>query len=138
MKVSIPRSGFCVFGLSTYVLSLMSTGCFNPSVGILCFRTSAGHCLPAPQPRFQSLGRDSVFSDSMDHQYPPAKILGFQSLGRDSVFSDSASTSSSMDMATFQSLGRDSVFSDYATTDAAGAAGLVSIPRSGFCVFGLY
>ena len=37
--VSIPRSGFCVFGLDVEEQPDVRYARFNPSVGILCFRT---------------------------------------------------------------------------------------------------
>ena len=61
--------------------------CFNPSVGILCFRTSVRAVGGDDVVQFQSLGRDSVFSDHASRDYPIDDAL-FQSLGRDSVFSD--------------------------------------------------
>ena len=85
--VSIPRSGFCVFGPFQARLQPPVGERFNPSVGILCFRTTTRACTTSRTRWFQSLGRDSVFSD-------------------------------------------DSVIIDW------GQNGMVSIPRSGFCVFG--
>jgi len=112
--VSIPRSGFCVFG----------------PVHDSILRTR--HI------QFQSLGRDSVFSDDGGDNSPVC-IQQFQSLGRDSVFSDiEGSTRVESFSVLFQSLGRDSVFSDRPDRSRERGHSPVSIPRSGFCVFGLY
>ena len=85
--VSIPRSGFCLFGPKDRLPTRKGKDSFNPSVGILSVWTFSG---------------DGRFS----------KVFRFQSLGRDSVCLDSR----------------------LAHRDAAGPA--VSIPRSGFCLFG--
>jgi len=85
---------------------------FNPSVGILLVWTGSG----APE--------------------TPA-LAGFQSLGRDSVSLDAARRTSSVRCRSFQSLGRDSVGLDWHVRGQRADACLVSIPRSGFCWFGL-
>jgi len=109
-RVSIPRSGFCLFIHGSSV--------------------SLGRC----SIWFQSLGRDSVCS------YPAVSVnftvsVKFQSLGRDSVCSYCHHNNSSCLAVLFQSLGRDSVCS-YLNANPHHALFLaVSIPRSGFCLF---
>ena len=113
--------------------------------------------------KFQSLGRDSVCLDSGNllvplgniivsiprsgfclfglHQMEPSpdERAMFQSLGRDSVCLDARMVRGVLSGAvTFQSLGRDSVCLDAETIEGATGIGVVSIPRSGFCLFGLH
>ena len=71
---------------------------------------------PDPLPRttrvqFQSLSRDSVYSNPT---YAADRLcaLTFQSLSRDSVYSNSVSRSSRRRIFSFQSLSRDSVYSN--------------------------
>ena len=86
---------------------------------------------------FQSLSRDSVCLD----KYPDDcsdNAPEFQSLSRDSVCLDPTHDVNSVQNPSFQSLSRDSVCLDPAArkpkwTPAPG----VSIPESGFCLFGL-
>ncbi len=109
-RVSIPRSGFCLFILQHRRRAVEHYESFNPSVGILFVHTGGG-------------GDDTCF---------PA---GFQSLGRDSVCSYRSTITTTSSLAMFQSLGRDSVCSYPAIRAHHPRPGLVSIPRSGFCLF---
>jgi len=61
--VSIPRSGFCWFGLGIQDAVLPILDCFNPSVGILLVWTTPTKTPTATPELFQSLGRDSVGLD---------------------------------------------------------------------------
>ena len=81
---------------------------FNPSVGILFCRTRRRKHRSCVHGLFQSLGRDSVLSNST----PP----GTRPTAR-----------------SFQSLGRDSVLSNHAIPPFQKQYSVVSIPRSGFC-----
>jgi len=112
--------------------------------------------------KFQSLGRDSVGLDTMSVGYisyhllvsiprsgfcwfGPGRLHGgggrrdeFQSLGRDSVGLDCTDRPERIRrIAQFQSLGRDSVGLDATLSSARLRPSAVSIPRSGFCWFGL-
>ena len=61
---------------------------FNPSVGILFCRTSPIRNEARRSDGFQSLGRDSVLSNSFPSVELPSINHAFQSLGRDSVLSN--------------------------------------------------
>ena len=112
LTVSIPRSGFCVFGPFLLVCCSPTFSCFNPSVGILCFRTKHDLRAIPGRARFN----------------PSVGILCFRTEASVRVFHRAVM---------FQSLGRDSVFSDDRVPEHHDELGIVSIPRSGFCVFGL-
>ena len=63
IAVSIPRSGFCWFGLAEMDRRRGGGGRFNPSVGILLVWTLSEGPVPIQSCEFQSLGRDSVGLD---------------------------------------------------------------------------
>jgi len=111
MAVSIPRSGFCWFGLE------------------LRFRRLRLPIVSIPRSGFCWFGRMEVCTR-------PTLSLLFQSLGRDSVGLDFASVAFSFFPFLFQSLGRDSVGLDLCQSRITQSATSVSIPRSGFCWFG--
>jgi len=83
-SVSIPRSGFCWFGLPSPLVEAKYGDSFNPSVGILLVWTRSRSSSVTGNGKFQSLGRDSV---GLDIVYPLLALFSilFQSLGRDSV-----------------------------------------------------
>jgi len=110
-QVSIPRSGFCWFGLE---LGLPDAGCTVS---------------------FQSLGRDSVGLDEIQQNLGHAE-LRFQSLGRDSVGLD-AIKEMLVKLDFHVSIPRSGFcWFGQAVARAVLVQREVSIPRSGFCWFG--
>ena len=91
-----------------------------------------------PWPPFQSLSRDSVCLDREIVENIRDGITKFQSLSRDSVCLDSMVSWYSSQSAQFQSLSRDSVCLDSTWMLGTGSCSMVSIPESGFCLFGLH
>ncbi len=112
-RVSIPRSGFCLFKRSPQAARLVLECGFNPSVGILFVQAEAADW------RCSQCGS---FNPSVGILFVQACMLHCKRL------------SSSL----FQSLGRDSVCSSCKKRPFDLVVRLVSIPRSGFCLFKLW
>jgi len=134
---------------------------FNPSVGILLVWTDPRTNRIRYVGQFQSLGRDSVGLDQhtadisikVSASFNPSvgillvwtvvatgdssRPILFQSLGRDSVGLDLVVLVPWSRLLLFQSLGRDSVGLDLVYVNIIENLIVVSIPRSGFCWFGL-
>ena len=84
---------------------------------------------------FQSLSRDSVCLDLTTHWWGHGAGL-FQSLSRDSVCLDLHKHVYTYQFVQFQSLSRDSVCLDWGIELPSWFDADVSIPESGFCLFG--
>jgi len=110
---------------------------FNPSVGILLVWTAAlvGIDRTGTMSFNPSVGILLVWT--INRQSAAAAWEEFQSLGRDSVGLDVTEIGGMNVLVTFQSLGRDSVGLDWDMIDKNYTHRVVSIPRSGFCWFGL-
>ena len=109
-NVSIPESGFCLFGVFPAVGVIVIVGVSIPESGF-CLFGQTGRARADASVRFQSLSRDSVCLAGSN------TILPFTSWR-------------------FQSLSRDSVCLADADQPAAAGGDDVSIPESGFCLFG--
>ena len=109
--VSIPESGFCLFGPGVMVILLLSGAVSIPE---------SGFCLFGPP--------------VVTHRAASARA--FQSLSRDSVCLDLTSATAFLISSTFQSLSRDSVCLDITISASSFSSSAVSIPESGFCLFG--
>jgi len=131
-----PSVGILCFRTVSYTTYQSNHRCFNPSVGILCFRTGtslAGRGATGP---FQSLGRDSVFSDESDSggTWPVRAVSiprsGFCVFGREPY-----SRARPFVIGFNPSVG---ILCFRTASGGAARSGksAVSIPRSGFCVFG--
>ena len=136
LPVSIPRSGFCVFGQMEDKRWIGVTISFNPSVGILCFRT-ATDIRGARSNRRVSIPRSGfcVFGPTRAIRSRRKFVVSIPRSGF-CVFGRPATSILPFCWCMFQSLGRDSVFSDSGSLSWASVQVTVSIPRSGFCVFG--
>jgi len=112
-QVSIPRSGFCLFIRARRSILTNCLESFNPSVGILFVHT--GHH-PAQHTRAECFNPSvGILFVHTPIQPTPARRPG-----------------------SFQSLGRDSVCSYITESSRMMAQWVVSIPRSGFCLFILF
>ena len=84
--VSISWARFCLFKLLGRLATMTRFARFNLLGEILFVQASPAQYPPRRNPRFQSLGRDSVCSSAVVI-VPEDVVLEFQSLGRDSVCS---------------------------------------------------
>ena len=134
--VSIPRSGFWLFGPAPLMTPNLELLCFNPSIGILVVRT---------QDQIKDILVEMSFNPSIgilvvrtpSSRRRRLRWRRFQSLDRDSGCSDLAVRARrALHRLSFQSLDRDSGCSDKLLLDANALHRVVSIPRSGFWLFG--
>ena len=156
--VSIPQSGFLVVKLGGICDSWTQVHSFNPSVGILGGQTYVSYAVTPLPERFQSLSRDSWWSNLILGQHlsqifsgfnPSVGILGgqtsvdsaslnlsnkFQSLSRDSWWSNPEAILRRVPGGGFQSLSRDSWWSNQGAFAIRVVSFKVSIPQSGFLV----
>ena len=157
-SVSIPQSGFLVVKLECGKLLDVTLSGFNPSVGILGGQTWVGFLLPSCTASFNPsvgiLGGQTGFL-----RYPPTSFPRFQSLSRDSWWSNATGAGGGAEKGhvsipqsgflvvkpskegregnerpSFQSLSRDSWWSNKATATEDDRREKVSIPQSGFLV----
>jgi len=134
-RVSIPRSGFCLFILDALRYAIAFLTRFNPSVGILFVHTGRPALEAGDVDVFQSLGRDSVCS-YLAFSSPSWVFISFQSLGRDSVCSYRRSSyRGRQTRASFNPSVGILFVHTWGDPDLEAIVRVVSIPRSGFCLF---